>query len=517
MKNPIPSITSWFSRSYASTRSFISSIGNRHAEMETFKRNYASAWLRGRGENGGGLAMLSSAYLQSTWVYSCISTLAETVSAVPFRIVQSPSSASSVRASSSTVDQVASLFDAPHPEIDKFQFWELVVSWLMLRGEVFILPLLDSATVASSRGPINHLLVLNPDCFEQVIVAHQLAGWRYNAPGSDTSPLASRVLLPEEVVRIKLPHPFHFWRGMSPISVAWLAAQTDYAASQFMKGVMLNNADTGLIVSTPDQLSAEQIEEVSAALRERKRSAGAADRPLFLWGGARVEKPTISTADLQFLENRKFNRQEICAIFKVPQELLGYTEDANRSVSDAMRLNFMENRIAPLCKRLEAGIAPIIKRVTSSSSSFSSSSSLRGEFHIKGTPIMQAAQRARIDSAMKLFNLGVPVNAINENLDLGLPELPHGQTCYLPVNIQTVGHQPRPRRVITAPTSNDPVERAFHALERWQEQLREQRETQALPPPPINNQVLTDSHQRVTIEINIRQPDDLGDRQTKSK
>jgi hypothetical protein len=55
-------------------------------------------------------------------------------------------------------------------------------------------------------------------------------------------------------------------------------AQTDYAAAQFMKGLLFNNADTGLIVTTDAQLSPEQREVIEAALRNRKRSAGTPDK-----------------------------------------------------------------------------------------------------------------------------------------------------------------------------------------------------------------------------------------------
>src|SRR5947207_6727402 len=125
---------------------------------------------------------------------------------------------------------------------------------------------------------------------------------------------------------------------------------------------MLNNADTGVIVGPDQQLSAEQREQVMAALRARKASAGTADRPLLLWGGAEVIQPTLSSADMQFMDNRKMNRQEICAaFFRVPQSLVGFTENANRSIAETERLNFFENSIIPLCARLEAAIEPVVK------------------------------------------------------------------------------------------------------------------------------------------------------------
>ena len=394
--------------------------------------SWAQAWLRGEEDASAGPVMLTSAFQQSTWVYACVTTLAENISAIPFRVVGEGSGA----------DAAAKLFAQPHRQMDRFAFWELVVGWLCLRGEVFILPVKSERGVyaastcpdvcersglkAALRDGVESLIILNPDQMREVVADHELAGWKFTGSGAN-SPIPSTVLLPEEVIHIRLPNPFHLWRGMSPLTVAWLAAQTDYAASQFMKGAMINNADTGLIVTMEEQPSKDQIEQLNAALRERKRKAGTADRPLFLWGGAKVEKPTVSAMDLEFLENRKFNRQEICAIYKVPQELLGFTEDANRSVSEAARLNFVENRIAPLCKRLEAGIDPIVRMF---------GRELRGEFHVNATPIMQAAQRARIDSGLKLFGVGVPLNIVNDVLDLGLPDLAHGERSFLSARYQ---------------------------------------------------------------------------------
>jgi HK97 family phage portal protein len=445
----------------------LKNLVNRKSEIVNTK-SLASAWLRGRDDTTTP-AVLASAYQQSTWVYACISTLAETVSAIPFRFVEATGSP----ARGPTAQQLEKVFGRPHPQLDRFQFWELIVSWLMLRGEAFVYPAMEARAMEgrATQAP-NSLHILSPDHLHEIVSHGQLAGWRYSAHGLTLSPSHTPpVFLPEDLIHIRLPNPFNFFRGMSPLTVAYLAAQTDYAAAQFMKGTMLNNADTGLIITTPEQLSPEQVEQAKSALRERKRAAGTADRPLFLWGGAHVERPAISTADLQFLENRKFNRQEICAIFKVPQELLGFTEDANRSVSESARLNFMENRIAPLCKRLEAAIDPLIQRFAGGASY---ASPIRGEFHVKSTPIMQAAQRARVQTALRLFTLGVPVNVINQNLDLGLPDLPHGQTCYLADGLRALGQvQPAVPKALP----RDPVDRCLALLPALEEQLRHRDES----------------------------------------
>src|SRR5262249_35645360 len=158
--------------------------------------------------------------------------------------------------------------------------WELRIIWLMLRGECFRVPIFES----DSPGPLGRLsrvLILDPAHFQHVVDRHQLVGWRYTGLSS-CAPLASQVLLPEEVWFEKLPNPFDFGRGLPPLYAAANAARTDFAAAQFMRGIIENNADAGVIIRTDQPLDPEQQEQLFAALRERKRKAGTADRPVLL-------------------------------------------------------------------------------------------------------------------------------------------------------------------------------------------------------------------------------------------
>lgn len=416
-KNQMPNTNTFESRLKSALHGFWSGLLG--------KGGPADSWLKGDDYAGEG-ASLRNVLQQSSWIYACINVIATQVAQVPFRISRGERKGEDILEEGKLID----LLKRPHPQLNKFQFYQLWITWLMLRGEAFIVPHYHG----NGRARLRRLVVLNPDQFQHVIDGNELAGWRYT--GHTEAPLASQVLLPEEVIHSRFPNPYNFWRGTGPNNVAWLAAQTDYASAQFMKGLMLNNADTGVIAETEQQPSPEQREAILAALRERKRKAGTADRPLILWGGFKLKKPEVSSADLQFLENRKFNRQEICAVFGVPQELLGFTEDANRSVSDAARLNFVENRISPLCEMLESDLEPLVNQYEAEGGK------LFGWFDVDALPVMQKARHSRIDSAVKLFGMGVPLNVANQVLDLGLPSLPHGEKGYLPFNLAEVGSSP---------------------------------------------------------------------------
>ena len=430
-------------------------IGNREFSIGVGKS--VADFIKGTDiDDAGRGAALNTPYEQSAWVYCAISIIAQSIAQIPFRISRvGGDQARKVRALRGSADPVhrqlcrralgetilesggaVDLFNRPHPTMDRELFWEMAVTWNCLRGEFFILPL-DAADGAvdlkQSKARVQRMLTLSPDRFWHLVQGYELTAWRYT--GSPLmAPLASEMLFPGEVIHSRSPNPYIYWRGLSPLSVALTPAQTDFAGEQFQKGLWLNNADTGVIVTTDQQATPEQQAAIIAALRERKRKAGTPDRPLFLFGGAKVDKPTLSMMDMQFLETRKFLRQEIFAIFKVPEMLAGFTQDLNDGGAggslDAQKSSFIESTIGALAKRLETAVAPIVQTF---------GPDLVGWFDIDSLPIMQAARRSRIDVATKAFALGYTRNEINQMLDLGYPEDETGDKRYLPFNLQEIG------------------------------------------------------------------------------
>ena len=228
------------------------------------------AWLTGDSHDPAG-STLSNAYQQMAWVYSAVNVLAQQVANVPFLF----SAGDRGRENLITTGPLPTFYSRPHPYINRFEYWELRVMYLMLRGECFRIPIYSSSI---PKRRLERVLILDPAHFHHIVEDHELVGWRYTGFGHQT-PIESQVFLPSEVWFEKLPNPFNFWRGMAPLLVAEIAARTDFAASSFMKGLMENNADLGIIVRTEQQLSPQQREQIMAALRSRKRKAGTADQP----------------------------------------------------------------------------------------------------------------------------------------------------------------------------------------------------------------------------------------------
>lgn len=423
-------------------------------ERKSAPSSSITGWGKGDDIDSSG-AKIVAPFNQSAWVYIAITRLAEKVSSIPFRISQMDSqTAKRVRAFRGSADpkqkqfvrralgekiieggDVVDLFERPHPLMSRQLFWEMVVTWNALRGEFFILPLdlEDRPVDLSNRSArVQRLVTLSTGDFQHLVEGYNLRGWRYSSSPT-MSPVHGQFLDKDEVIHARTPNPYDFWRGMSPLGVAMVAAGSDYAAAQYAKGYWLNNADTGVIVTTDQILDEAQRKAIEVALRERKRKAGTADRPLFLFGGAKVEKPQLSGMETQFIENRKMNRQEIGAIFKVSDAIMGFSAATALSGGDAKKSeeqSFIENTIAPLCAHLESAVEPIVKTF---------GDGLCGWFDIDSLPVMQEARRARLDAGVKAFAIGASFNDVNTVYDLGFPDYAWGKKSFLPFNLQEVG------------------------------------------------------------------------------
>src|SRR5947209_1118353 len=116
----------------------------------------AAAWLAGEDLNAP--PKLTNAYQQVPWVYRAINAVAEQVANVPFLF----SSGDRGRENLITRGPLLDFYSQPHPHINQFQYWELRLIWLMLRGECFRIPVFE-------HGKLARIVILDPANFQHII------------------------------------------------------------------------------------------------------------------------------------------------------------------------------------------------------------------------------------------------------------------------------------------------------------------------------------------------------------
>src|SRR4051794_6297967 len=99
-------------------------------------RSSPAAWLSGE-DLTNGQQTFCNAFEQVTWVHRAATVLAEQIANIPFRFSRGERGGEHAITSGPLID----FYNQPHPNIDRFQYWELRVLWLLLRGECFRIPI----------------------------------------------------------------------------------------------------------------------------------------------------------------------------------------------------------------------------------------------------------------------------------------------------------------------------------------------------------------------------------------
>lgn len=274
------------------------------------------------------------AALQISAVFACVEILAQTISTLPLYVYRDKGG---VRVPDKMSRLWLLLHERPNDWMTPSEFLSAMVVNRMLRGNAYALIERDGT------GEPIALIPLSPDQME-VSVVDGGEVYVYYQDGDITA------LAPENVIHWKgLGNGF---LGLSKLD--FMRATTneairaqDNANSLYGKG----SKPTG-VLQTDSRLSAEQVTALMTRFRTSMTSSGGgliiADR------GLKYSQMSLSPADAQLLETRRFTIEEICRWFGVPGVLVGTTGQTTwGSGIEQIVSGFHKFTIGPLCKQLE--------------------------------------------------------------------------------------------------------------------------------------------------------------------
>jgi HK97 family phage portal protein len=101
-----------------------------------------------------------------------------------------------------------------------------------------------------------------------------------------------------------------------------LALRSEMAGAEIMR----NGQVSGGAFSHPNKLSPEAFGRLRAQMQERRSGGSRAGETLLLEEGMKYEPIAMTAKDLQFLEQRDFQRYDIAMFFGVPPHMIGATD-----------------------------------------------------------------------------------------------------------------------------------------------------------------------------------------------
>ncbi len=274
-------------------------------------------------------------YEGSPWVYVAINRIAEAGALVPLKVYR----LAGEKRIGIENHPLELLLNNPNPLTSRFELFEQTIGSLELHGNAYWF------LAGDGRGQPREIWLLRPD--RVAIVPHEqriVAGYLYEI-GGERIPLDAI-----EVLHFRRWHPDNDFYGLSPIAAARNAVLSDRHMADWNRNTF--GQDNGVpagIVNIKDFISDTDFERLK---REwRGNYGGAQRRTAFLRGGAiEWQHIGLSHSDLDFLQGRQAQRDEILNIFGIPVGLV--SENATEANAKVAERQFIERTLYPKLVRI---------------------------------------------------------------------------------------------------------------------------------------------------------------------
>ena len=351
---------------------------------------------------------IEEGYNASAIVYAAVEKRAKLVASVPWVAEKRDRNGDWIAQEGSPLQR---LLDRPNPEQSMYELMYEVSQSLDLAGNSYL------SEVRSGRRPptaIWHLpaqyMRLKPGRARLVDL------YEYQEAGNKIA------MDPDDIIHLKMPNPNSSWFGMPVLMAAGRATDIDRESGIWQKSSLQNRGVIDIHFEVPEGTTPEQIDKAKEQWREKHSGAHNAREPIFTSG--KVSQLGQTAVEMDFVNSRRAVWTEIAAVFGVPLATLGLTEDVNLANAESMNKQLWENTIIP---QLE-----LLQRQLNHQLAIEYGPEWRVRYDKSNVEALQEGLDRKLESAERLYRMGVPFNMINQHLELGLGDIEGGNIGYIP-------------------------------------------------------------------------------------
>lgn len=293
-------------------------------------------------------ALYGEIYQRSPWVNVVIDKRAKAVARLPVEVWD-------VNGEVETLDtrsQYAQLIANPClevgglPYLPPYAFWHWLQTTIDIYGEAYL------AIARDNQGAPLGLMPMHPS---RVAIKRSKTGTYdyYFQAGSGIN--TELVHFPQEdIVPFRLYNPIHLERGLSKMEAIRQTIFDEDASRRSQNAMWANGARPNLILSTPNRLSDTGAKRLKQAMEDAHAGSSNAGKTLVLEDGVEAKAFQVTSVDLQMIETRKMNREEVAAVYDVAPTLIGILEHATFSnITEQMR-GFYRDTMAPVIEYIQS-------------------------------------------------------------------------------------------------------------------------------------------------------------------
>jgi HK97 family phage portal protein len=270
-------------------------------------------------------------YKDSLAVSIALSKVASVFASVDFnlfRVLNSQGEAQKIE-----VHEVLDLLYKPNKFQTKTEFMMLYAYQMKLSGEAFI-------RIFRENNKITELMLVEPKSVEVKIKNGEII---YRISKKDGTYIE---LTTFEIVHIKTPDPENNLRGLGIMRALKYPMIADIKASRYQAKNLENSGQLDGIV-TVETNDVGVLETIRKRWRATFAGNKQGDRTAFLGGTAKYNQLSVSPRELDYLESKKQNAEDIITAIGVPISMVN-PKGINRATADTEYRMFIESTIAPM-------------------------------------------------------------------------------------------------------------------------------------------------------------------------
>lgn len=352
--------------------------------------------------------------MRITAVYACVRIIAEGIASTPLHLYQNRPEGGKDRANTHALSVVFG--GIPNEENTTQELLEYVIASLLLHGNSY-------CQVIRRAGRVVSLEPLDPTCMTPRRTDSGVLVFDYRANGGELVTYQKGDL----------------WRvcglssdgvnGYSPIRQAREALGVSVSAERHAAQTFSNGASIPGVFEIDKALTDEGFVRLQEQINSQTGNLGSMMKPMLLEDGLSYKSISMTLADAQFIESRKFQIAEIARMFSVPLHKLAELDKSSFNNIEHQSLEMVRDTFRPWCTRIEQTIRRDLLTQREKPLYFA-------KFNLEG--LLRGDTKTRYDAHASSLNNGWKcVNEVREVEDMNPIE--GGDVYRIPLNMGEAG------------------------------------------------------------------------------
>lgn len=275
-------------------------------------------------------ATYAELYRRQPWVNTVVNKIANLIARLGLQVWDMSSPTGKML---DTTSPYAKLIAKPSPYMDSHSFWAWVAATIEIFGETYLIKIREAGRVVgfAPMHPAQVKIHRNQDG----TVTYQFLGH------------PNQEFHQDDIVPFRSFDPFGAMRGMSRLEPLRSTLMSEDSARRATASWWRNMGRPSMVLQTDKKLGPDGRQRVQDAFRAVAGGSSNAGGIIVLEDDLKATQMQLSAEEMQYIESRKLNREEVCAVYDLPPAAVHIHDHSTYSNVTEMMRSVYRDSMAP--------------------------------------------------------------------------------------------------------------------------------------------------------------------------